>query len=106
MIQDTIYVGVGVDNPNTRGKVSPIETWTVEPGLKMVIFPKPVYYLTTGQYEPGNVVDRKALGSLVKIDFTAAHSDDAYLFHSSNGAYSDEGGRSAKNGVQVTPEQI
>lgn len=97
---DNIYIGVGANDPKSPGDVIPIQTYIAEPGLNSQIFPHLTYYICTGEFEPGVIVDRNTLGDCLKIDFTGAAIPKAVYVVDSNGNYTDDEDITRKNGVK------
>ncbi|KAF2261337.1 hypothetical protein CC78DRAFT_521890 [Lojkania enalia] len=100
---NTRYIGVGVQDPDNQGKVVPIATYLAEPSLNSMLYPKMTYYVATGSWQPGQLVDRNAIGKYVKVDFEGAKIFKAVLTLQSNGNWVDEGNQSLANQVKVEP---
>jgi hypothetical protein len=62
-------------------------TYVAEPGLNSQIFPKPRYYICTGEYQPGMVVDRNVFGKILQVDFTGSAIPQATFKLTSEGNY-------------------
>ncbi|KAK1505892.1 uncharacterized protein CCOS01_16582 [Colletotrichum costaricense] len=81
-----IYIGCGAPDPKT-GEVIPIQTWLAQPGVTSQIFPKVIYYIAFGNFEPGVVVDRNTIGQVLKVDFSGAAIPNATFTLTNNGTY-------------------
>lgn len=102
---DNIYIGVGAKDPKNPGSVIPIQTYLAEPSLNSLLFPHLKYYICTGEFQPGIIVDRTTIGSSLKVDFTGASVTDAVFTVNPKGQYTDEDGVNEKNGIkwEVSP---
>ncbi|KAK1523114.1 hypothetical protein CPAR01_13967 [Colletotrichum paranaense] len=81
-----IYIGCGAQDPKT-GEVIPIQTWLAQPGVTSQIFPRVIYYIAFGNFEPGVVVDRNTIGQVLKVDFSGAAIPNATFTLTNNGTY-------------------
>ncbi|RPA87715.1 hypothetical protein BJ508DRAFT_233275 [Ascobolus immersus RN42] len=82
-----LYIGCGAEDPNSDGSIIPVQTWIAKPGVSTQIFPHATYYICTGEYQPGMVVDRSTIGSALKIDFTGSSLSSVTFTYGSDGAY-------------------
>jgi len=62
-----IYCGYG---KLSQGKVLPVSVWRAEPNETFKVYPKLMFYIGTGDYTVGEVVDVATLGKIVLVDFT------------------------------------
>jgi len=67
-----IYCGYGKNDDS--GNVVPVSVWTAEPVKTYELTPQVSFYISTGGYQPGTVVDKTTLGEPCEIDFTQALS--------------------------------
>ncbi|KAG5655637.1 hypothetical protein KAF25_009136 [Fusarium avenaceum] len=81
------YVGVGARDPSSSDSVIPLQTWVAEPGLNTQVYPKPKYYICTGEYQPGMVIDPSLLANVLTVDFTNAVVPQAQFTLTNNGTY-------------------
>jgi len=65
-----IYCGYG--KYDDSGNVVPVSVWTAEPSKTYELTPLVSFYISTGDYQPGTVVDKTTLGLVCEIDFTQA----------------------------------
>ncbi|KAH8674238.1 hypothetical protein BX600DRAFT_227400 [Xylariales sp. PMI_506] len=98
-----IYIGVGAADPKKSGKIIPLQTWKAEPNWQSQLYPKVTYYVGTGNFEPGQFVDKKNIGKFVQIDFqTAAATEPVVnLNYTSNGSWNYDKDSGA-GGVKVS----
>jgi hypothetical protein len=101
--KDKNYIGVGVTDPDRAGKVIPIASHVAEPSLNSILYPKMTYYVSTGNWTPGQLVDRDSVGKYVKLDFEGAHIPTANVILDTNGFWIDDHNQSIDNGVKVQP---
>jgi hypothetical protein len=94
-----LYLGVGSQDPS--GKVIPLQTYKAESSLTSKLYPKLTYYVATGDFEPGQLVDRTKIGKYVKIDFEGCKVPTAYVVLEDNGTWSDDNLQSDKNEVKI-----
>lgn len=83
---------MGLGAPSPRGSqddIRPVQTWEAEPHLANEIFPKPTYFVSTGSYESGVLVDRNAIGQAIKIEFEGADRPEVNLYQNGSGDYVD-----------------
>jgi hypothetical protein len=83
-----IYIGIGAKDPKS-GNVVPIQTYIAKGGMNQQLFPKAVYYVCYGDYEPGTIVDRMGVGQVLTVDFTDASLKDAKFTLNNSGSYVD-----------------
>ena len=50
--------------------VVPVTVWQARPNQDYHITPKRVYYISTGKYDAGRIVEVAKLGQMATIDFT------------------------------------
>jgi hypothetical protein len=84
---DHIYVGMGAKDPNDDTSVVPVATFVAHPNMTYVIWPHVVYYISTGDYAAGQIIDVAALGVTQEVDFTGATINDVTYIHNANGEY-------------------
>lgn len=96
-----LYIGVGATDPNQPAKVVPLQTYKAEPSLDSKLFPKLTYFVATGEFEPGQLVDRTKIGKWVKLDFEGAKVPKAFVVLQEDGLWIDDNLQSQKNEVKV-----
>lgn len=52
------------------GEVVPVAVWQAKPNQQYQITPKRTYYISTGKYKAGRIVNVAELGTIATIDFT------------------------------------
>ena len=70
----------------------PVAVWQAEPNVTYTITPNPTYYIGTGSFKQGTIVDVSTIGAVSKIDFQKAPSPImtvATIILNSEGKYSD-----------------
>ncbi|KAG4441286.1 hypothetical protein IFR05_003214 [Cadophora sp. M221] len=85
------YVIVGMGKYDATGNVVPCLTWSADPNSKYDITPQSTYYIATGSFTPGDVVDVTKYGAKVSIEFGTAPAGwtVATVTQQSDGTYSD-----------------
>lgn len=96
---NNIYIGIGAKDPKT-GNVVPIQTYVAKGGMNQQLFPKAIYYVCYGDYEPGTIVDRQGVGQVLTVDFTDASLKDAKFTLNNSGVYVD--GNVENSGIVFT----
>jgi len=95
------YIGVGTVDPNS-GKVIPLQTFKAVPSLGSRFYPKLTYYVTVGNYEPGQFVDKKDVGKMMKIDYQFAQGDRvANLVYDVHGNWSQDPKSPSSTGIKL-----
>lgn len=75
-----VFCGLGMANPlRDQQEVLPVSVWQAMPNQKFQITPKRVYYISTGKFTPGTLVDVTQLGKSATIDFTGRKETVATL---------------------------
>ncbi|KAI3553598.1 hypothetical protein CABS01_08736 [Colletotrichum abscissum] len=76
------FCGLGMKSPTPdQGEVLPVSVWRAEPNQKYQITPKRIYYISTGKFVPGRVVDFAQLGKTATIDFTGRKQNVATVIY-------------------------
>ncbi|KAK1688039.1 hypothetical protein BDP55DRAFT_658439 [Colletotrichum godetiae] len=68
---ENVFCGLGMKSP-TPGEdqeVIPVSVWRPDSNQRYQITPKRIYYISTGHFIPGTVIDLVQLGRAVTIDF-------------------------------------
>ncbi|KAF2825092.1 hypothetical protein CC86DRAFT_295274 [Ophiobolus disseminans] len=82
------YIGIGAKDPKSNDVV-PIQTYVAKGGMNLKIYPKPIYHVCYGDYEPGTIVDRQGVGQVLTVDFSDASLRDAKFTLNNSGSYVD-----------------
>ncbi|KAG8625172.1 hypothetical protein KVT40_006923 [Elsinoe batatas] len=101
--KDTDFIGVGAAEPMNADNVVPTATFAVESSVNTVIFPKMIYYVATGDMQPGQIIDRSALGPFVKVSFEECSVPRALIVIQKDGTWADNDNESLNNGISITP---
>ncbi|KXH63630.1 hypothetical protein CSAL01_13363 [Colletotrichum salicis] len=65
------FCGLGMKSPTPdQDEVQPVSVWRAEPHQKYQTTPKRIYYISTGKFVSGRVVDFAQLGTTATIDVT------------------------------------
>jgi hypothetical protein len=87
--ENNIFVGLGAKNPNDDTDIVPTATFAAHPGELYTIWPKVKYYVSTGSFTPGTVIDVQAIGQTLEVDFETGLPDRTYI-HNANGLFVPE----------------
>ncbi|KAF2224498.1 hypothetical protein BDZ85DRAFT_318426 [Elsinoe ampelina] len=101
--KDTDFIGVGAADPMNADNVVPVATFAVEPSVNTIVFPKMIHYVGTGDLQPGQIIDRSALGPFVKVSFEDCSVPRASVVIQKDGTWADDDNKSLQNGVSITP---
>jgi len=82
------YFWCGMGKLDSDGNVQPCVTWQAKPTKSYVVTPILKFWVSTGTYTPGMVVDQTMFGEIADIDFTGRSENIATITHNSNGTYS------------------
>ncbi|KAJ4287281.1 hypothetical protein N0V90_012679 [Kalmusia sp. IMI 367209] len=96
-----LYIGVGAPDPKDAENVIPIQSYKAESSLTSKLYPKLTYYVATGDFEPGQMVDRTKVGEWVKIDFEGAKTPTAFVVLQEDGTWVDDKLKSKNNSVSI-----
>lgn len=69
--------------------------------MEYPIYPKAIYYLCTGTYTPGTIIDFKSIGKKLQIDFGKSNIGNASFTQKPNGDYEPDDANSKKLGVMM-----
>ncbi|KAF3911121.1 hypothetical protein AA313_de0207034 [Arthrobotrys entomopaga] len=64
-----IFIGLGARDPFDSERIVPATTVAVEPNTNYDFYPHVKYFLATGSYKAGEIVDIVAVGSTCVVDF-------------------------------------
>ncbi|GAB1316071.1 hypothetical protein MFIFM68171_06281 [Madurella fahalii] len=87
---------VGLGGMNMAGKVVPMATFTATPSTTFNIFPVVKYYIATGTYTPGQIINLQAIGVTQLVDFTNTTYSSVTYIHNNSGQYTLAGNVAAK----------
>jgi len=71
-----------------KGNVVPVATWLAAPSTTYNIFPQVEYYISTGTYVEGQIVDVQSLGVYQVVDFSNSTYNTQTFVHNNDGTYS------------------
>jgi len=72
---------------NMNGQVVPMATFLAAPSTVYNIYPVVKYYIATGTYTPGQIINVQAMGLTQLVDFTNTTFNSATYIHANNGKY-------------------
>lgn len=82
------FCGLGMKNPvPDEEDVVPVSVWQAKPNQKYQITPKRVYYIATGKFTPGRIVNVTELGAYATIDFTGRKESKATIVFTNELSY-------------------
>jgi hypothetical protein len=82
------FAGLGAEDPTDSSNIVPVATFPVKPDLQYTVAPVTKYYVSTGSYEQGEIIDVTTLGEIATIDFTGINYTTATVVHNDDGTYS------------------
>lgn len=68
-------------------KVIPVATWAAKSSRDYKVYPKIKYYVSTGSYTSGDIVDIADLGKVATIDFTGKKETVAQVTQRDDGTF-------------------
>ncbi|KAF5530650.1 hypothetical protein FMEXI_13425 [Fusarium mexicanum] len=85
--QSNIFIGLGAPSVVNPAIASPTATFAAEPSMTYTIWPKNMWYICTGSFQAGSIIDVQAVGVTQAVDFETGHPDQTFT-HNPNGTYS------------------
>ncbi|KAM7191496.1 hypothetical protein V8F33_008847 [Rhypophila sp. PSN 637] len=79
-----------IPNPsgmNMNGNVVPVATFLAAPSTTYNIYPVVKYYIATGTYSPGEIINVQAIGTTQLVDFTASTYNSVTYMQLNDGTY-------------------
>jgi len=84
----TAFCGYGKIQPNkVPTTIIPVATWAAKSGETYKVYPKIIYYISTGSYTPGEIVDRGTFGQVATVDFSGRDETYATVTQTKEGTY-------------------
>ena len=74
---------------NNKGKIVPVVSWQAKPTMNYTVTPITKFWVATGTFEDGLVVDKTIFGAMREIDFTGANGNMATVTHLDDGTYTE-----------------
>lgn len=87
-----IFIGLGGESADGDGTIIPLFTFVACPGHTFHLAPVIKYYIGTGSYSEGEIIDIDDIGPSMLVDFTGNNPKNAVLIHRPNGTYSLKSG--------------
>jgi hypothetical protein len=81
------YIGIGAPSPKDATKIVPIQTYVAEPLASTQLFPRLAYFVSTGDYQEGQLVNRKTFGVALRVDFTGASTPVIEIIQNNEGEW-------------------
>ncbi|KAG9571219.1 hypothetical protein KCU71_g504, partial [Aureobasidium melanogenum] len=82
------FCGMGKIQPYSNPpKVIPVATWTAKSSRDYKVWPKIQYFISTGEYSSGDIVDVADLGEVATIDFTGKKETVAQVTQKDDGTF-------------------
>jgi hypothetical protein len=72
---------------NMQGKVVPVATFLAAPSQVYNLFPVVRYYIATGTYTPGQILNVQQVGVTQLVDFTGVTYNSVTYIHNNKGQY-------------------
>jgi len=85
--KNNIYIGMGGKDPNDSTNILPVATFVAHPSATCLVWPHVIYYISTGSYQAGTIIDVATLGNILEVNFTGAVKTDVVYVHNANGDY-------------------
>lgn len=98
---DHFFVGLGARDPNDNTSIIPVATIEALPGQDFLIYPKSIYYICTGTYTKGKIIDYKTLGKRLQLDFGKTNIGKVGYTNNANGDYVPDDENSKKVGKVI-----
>jgi hypothetical protein len=70
-------------------RVIPVAVWQAKPNQVYQVTPHVKYYISTGKYQPGTIVDVTNFGLVCEIDFTGKDENMASVVYNNNLKYEE-----------------
>lgn len=87
LIVEAWFLGVGAQDPYDPNSVIPVATVTAHPSDLYLFTPKITFYVCTGSYEKGTVIDVEQVGLTLEVDFTGKTIHDVAYKNTADGKY-------------------
>jgi len=84
---DDVFIGLG--KKNEKGVIVPVAVKTPSPSSEHIIQPVITFYVATGNFFAGKLVNIAIVGKTTTIDFTGKGKYSASLTYNSDGTYSE-----------------
>jgi len=82
---NNIFIGLGARDPFNAKRIVPTATVAARPGSQYTFYPKVKYYVCTGNFSDGEIVDIKEIGTKLEIDFSNTMTPPNVSFTQDNG---------------------
>lgn len=82
-----IFIGLGAPSADNPQITSPTATFAAEPSMTYTIWPKNTWYICTGSFQAGTIIEVQSVGVTQEVDFENGRPDQTFT-HNANGTYS------------------
>jgi hypothetical protein len=79
-----LYLGLG---GRVGSKVIPVAVFAAQPSQTYTIVPVVKFYICTGEYLPGEIIDIQSVGVKQPVEFTQGSNHSHTFIHQSDGTY-------------------
>ncbi len=86
-LNGTTRLVFGMGKTDNYGLVSPVATFAAEPSTTSNIIPVVKFFVSTGKYTAGSIIDLQEVGTTAEIDFTGRSDNTAVVKQLANGTY-------------------
>ena len=67
-----MFCGLGRQNPKSSEEdIVPVAVWEGDPNEVFEVIPKEIFYIATGDFRIGQIVNVRSIGKIAKIDFAS-----------------------------------
>ncbi|KAK4209236.1 hypothetical protein QBC37DRAFT_378293 [Rhypophila decipiens] len=78
---------IGLGGMNMNGNVVPVATFLAAPSTTYNIYPVVKYYIATGTYSPGEIINVQSIGVTQLVDFTSSTYNSVTYMQLNDGTY-------------------
>lgn len=67
-----VFCGLGRQNPKSEDEdIIPVAVWPADPNELYEVIPREIFYIATGDFRVGEIVNVRTIGKIAKIDFSS-----------------------------------
>jgi hypothetical protein len=81
------HIFIGLGGKDMTGKVVPVSTIPAVSSSTFTIFPLVKFYISTGSFSEGEIINVRQVGKTQLVDFTELQTSEITLVHNSDGSY-------------------
>ena len=72
MLTALVFCGLGRQNPKSQDEdIVPVAIWSADPNELYEVIPKEIFYIATGDFKLGRIVNVRSIGKIARIDFSS-----------------------------------